>query len=427
MQVIDLNSNSGIITGERIRISSDFTNITLLHDYDRGYSQIFKGKRLGKWHVLKSLKREYADNPVYIGLLQKEFDIAYPLSHSNIIQTIGIEEVPMLGLCIVMEYIDGCNLREFFSDTVRDKSVTIKIITDLCNALDYIHGRQIIHRDLKPENILITRNGCNLKLIDFGLSDTDAYAILKQPAGTFGYASPEQQTEGLNIDNRSDIYSLGILLSDLKATGITLPHIKHIILGCTSQDRNKRFSSASNIIQLLHKKSKVSYFSILGIFIVTVFAAFLIHKQSDRQNLMSSANRTTKEVIRKNNSPEKADLHRITQSPNEPLIRTSESINAYNQLAQTAKVLTIERCQHLYAELDTLSNSASVMKWNTKYSTLVNDVNSQIEQMLQEKITINSPEFGLYQTTLHSLIEKTWSDYYYQNQEKFNHLRCNLN
>lgn len=53
-----------------------------------------------------------------------------------------------------------------------------------CAALDYIHRRQIIHRDLKPENIMLTGNGGNVKLIDFGYSDTDSYAVLKQPAGT---------------------------------------------------------------------------------------------------------------------------------------------------------------------------------------------------------------------------------------------------
>ena len=60
------------------------------------------------------------------------------------------------------------------------------------DALEYIHGKQTAHRDLKPSNIMITRNGQHVKLIDFGLSDTDDYAVYKQPAGTEGYISPEQ-------------------------------------------------------------------------------------------------------------------------------------------------------------------------------------------------------------------------------------------
>ena len=56
----------------------------------------------------------------------------------------------------------------------------------------YIHAKQIVHRDLKPSNIMITHNGNHVKLIDFGLSDNDDFALLKQPAGTPGYISPEQ-------------------------------------------------------------------------------------------------------------------------------------------------------------------------------------------------------------------------------------------
>lgn len=422
MQPINLNSNSGIIDPSRIHISNEFKDITCIHTSTVGYNCLYKAKRLGKWHVLKTLKEEYRDNPVYLGLLQKEFDIAYPLSHPNIVQTIGIEYVSELGLCIVMEFVEGVSWGEFFKDDSITTPATIKILTELCNALDYIHARQIIHRDLKPENILITRNGNNVKLIDFGLSDTDSFAILKQPAGTLRYASPEQQVNNEGIDKRSDIYSLGIILSDLKTTGIKFPQSKRIVSGCIASEREDRFSSASGIIQLLSRKSRANYFLIYGSFVVMVLMSFLIHKQSEKQNEMNPVNKIVKEVVIKSSPFEKVNLHPVMQAPNEPLSKIPEFINIYNQLAQKAKTLTTERCQRLYAELDTLSSSASVMKWTTKYNALVNDVTNQMEQLLQERISNTSPEFGLYQTSLHSLIEKTWSDYYYQHQEKFEQL-----
>lgn len=196
-----------------------------MNESDKGYCRLYKAKRLGKWHILKTLKEEYANNILYQGLLQKEFQIAYPLSHPNIIQTIGIEDVADLGLCIIMEYVDGNSLRKYLAEGKTDKQSIIKIITHLCSALSYIHGRQIIHRDLKPENILITRNGINVKLIDFGLSDTDSYAVLKQPAGTLGYASPEQQSNRAALDNRADIFSLGVIIEEIQEqTGIKLPY-----------------------------------------------------------------------------------------------------------------------------------------------------------------------------------------------------------
>jgi serine/threonine protein kinase len=426
VQPINLNSNSGIIDPSRIHISNEFKDITCIHTSTVGYNCLYKAKRLGKWHVLKTLKEEYRDNPVYLELLQKEFDIAYPLSHPNIVQTTGIEYVSELGLCIVMEFVEGVSWGEFFKDSIPTTPVAIKVITELCNALEYIHARQIIHRDLKPENILITRNGNNVKLIDFGLSDTDSFAILKQPAGTLRYASPEQQISNERIDKRSDIYSLGIILSDLKITGIKFPQSKRIVFGCTASERENRFSSASEIIQLLSRKSRANYSLMSGCFVVMVLIFFLIHKQSYRQDGINPVNQIVKEVFIKNAPLEKVNLHPVKKSPNEPLSKIPEPINIYNQLAQKAKALTTERCQRLYAELDTLSNSASVMKWSKKYNSLIHDVTNQMEKLLQERISNTSPEFGLYQTTLHSLIEKTWSDYYYQHQEKFDKLSRNF-
>ena len=92
--------------------------------------------------------------------------------------------------------MDGC-----FAWTDTQK----KIAEELMDAVGYLHSKGIVHRDLKPENILITRNGEHLKLIDFGLADSDSYAILKQPAGTSGYMSPEQKVTAV-ADVRNDIY-----------------------------------------------------------------------------------------------------------------------------------------------------------------------------------------------------------------------------
>ena len=78
----------------------------------------------------------------------------------------------------------------------------------------------MLYRDLKPENILVTRNGENIKLIDFGLADTDGHAVLKQPAGTPRYMSPEQKVKA-EADARNDIYSLGIIMEQMgKKSGV---------------------------------------------------------------------------------------------------------------------------------------------------------------------------------------------------------------
>ena len=77
-----------------------------------------------------------------------------------------------------------------------------------------MHKKGIVHRDLKPENIIITRQGDNVKLIDFGLADTESHTVLKQPAGTERYMSPEQM-QTAEADARNDIYSLGVIMQQM--------------------------------------------------------------------------------------------------------------------------------------------------------------------------------------------------------------------
>lgn len=106
----------------------------------------------------------------------------------------------------------------------------------------YIHGKQIIHRDLKSSNILIARNGNNVKIIDFGLSDADDYAILKQPAGTMKYMAPEQKQPDTKIDGRADIYAFGLLLHEI------FPHrYRHIAAKCSRPDRERRYANAKTL------------------------------------------------------------------------------------------------------------------------------------------------------------------------------------
>ena len=139
------------------------------------------------------------------------------LNHPNIVHFLSLEDIPNLGVAIVMEYIDGVTLKDFLATNPNDK-VRHKIIFELLDALNYMHSKQIIHRDIKPSNILITHNGNNVKIIDFGLSDSDDYTVFKVSSGTLAYASPEQLTPNSIVDNRTDIFSFGKILQLLFPT-----------------------------------------------------------------------------------------------------------------------------------------------------------------------------------------------------------------
>ena len=212
-------------------------DIQIIHESPESYSILSRMTLDGKLVALKSLKPEYVGNPFYEGLLRKEYEIGRSLDHPYICPILDFMNIPALGNCIVMQWIDGDSLDALLS-SLSHRSLR-KVIMELCDALDYLHRYQIVHRDLKPSNILITRNGQNVKLIDFGLADADWYATFKNPAGTKEFISPEQMA-GESVDCRTDIYSLGKIM---QAMGI----YSRIASVCAADDRDKRYASVAEV------------------------------------------------------------------------------------------------------------------------------------------------------------------------------------
>lgn len=232
---------------EDLPIFSD--DLELIHSSEDGFNVLYRGSKNGRFFVYKALKSEFRGNPLYEELQKKEFDIGFSMTHHGICQYYGLVILPDLGSCIVMEWIDGCSLESLIASGEIDDDMAVKIIEELCDALDYMHHKQVIHRDLKPENILITHNGRNVKIIDFGLSDADAYNAFKAPAGTRVYASPELLA-GESIDNRSDIWSLGVIINEVSG------RYRSVAGRCLRRDRNRRFSNALEVRKYLRLHSR---------------------------------------------------------------------------------------------------------------------------------------------------------------------------
>ena len=252
-------------------IDSNSPELELIHTSADGFNELYRGCKNGRFFVYKALKKEFRGNPLYEELLRKDFNIGFSLSHSGICQYFGMIDFPTIGNCIIMEWIDGCTLENLIRSGQIDKPLARKIICDICDALEYIHRKQIIHRDLKPENIMVTNNGRNVKIIDFGLSDADSYNILKAPAGTKFYASPEL-IAGEQIDSRSDLWSLGLIIKELSRS------YGHIVSRCLQRDKDKRFASADEIRKAVENTSArrirnlVLIFSLITVAVCAVWA-----------------------------------------------------------------------------------------------------------------------------------------------------------
>ena len=242
---------------------------------------LYRAERLGKWFLLKGLKPACQKDAHFVSMLRKEFEIAYQLSHPHIAQTIGMEEVEGVGLCIIQEYVRGKNLRQVMASERWDEKSLARMMRQVCEALDYLHNKQIVHRDLKPENIMVTTNGRNAKLIDFGLADADDYAILKSPAGTVSYIAPEQANGIEGLDGRADVYSFGKLLDELTTCFGYQKKYLPIINNCIQYDRTKRYDRLSEIHWPEQTSSR--HFVVYGLvgagLAVVVFGVLIIYLQ----------------------------------------------------------------------------------------------------------------------------------------------------
>lgn len=279
-------------------------DIQKIHESPESYSILSRMILGGKLVALKSLKPEYVGNPFYEGLLRKEYEIGRSLDHQNICPTLDFINIPNLGNCIVTQWIDGCSLAEWLRTNPRrslslskrtDRSAIRKILLELCDALEYLHRNQIVHRDLKPGNIMITKNGQNVKLIDFGLADADWYAVLKNPAGTRDYISPEQMA-GESVDCRTDIYSLGKIMQRM---GV-YPRIAVI---CAAKDRDKRYGSVSEVRSaILERERRRRWFRtalVVSVLAMTLSFSMLlpgIKTRSERRAVDSVFERTSSEI-----------------------------------------------------------------------------------------------------------------------------------
>lgn len=201
---------------------------------------VYRGKQiaLGREVAIKVLPRALAKDASYVARFIREAQIIAGLNHPNIVQIYDAGQQGGL-LYFVMEYVQGPTIGSLLLiDGAMPQHLAAEYTAQIADALDSAYKeRNVIHRDIKPENLMLDRWG-KIKVMDFGLARAPGHlqiTLAKTLVGSIYYASPEQ-VWGQTLDNRSDIYALGVVLYEMVSghrpfTGRTLPELTQAIVG----------------------------------------------------------------------------------------------------------------------------------------------------------------------------------------------------
>ena len=183
-----------------------------------GMAVVYKAKDrlLNRYVAIKILRPEYTRDAQFVDSFRRESQAAAGLEHPNIISIYDVGREGNIHF-IVMEYIDGMSLSDVIKvEAPMDYKAAISIAKQIASALSMAHHHNIIHRDVKPHNIMMKSDG-TAKLGDFGIAKAVSDSTLTETSkiiGSVHYFSPEQ-ARGSYVDERSDIYSLGIILYEM--------------------------------------------------------------------------------------------------------------------------------------------------------------------------------------------------------------------
>ncbi len=249
-----------------------------------GMAYVYKAKcrLLNRFVAVKILKPEFINDEEFLKRFKIEAQAAASLSHPNIVSIYDVGHENDIHY-IVMEYVNGQTLKEYLDENgVLYWKDAVNVAIQICQAIEHAHKNHVVHRDIKPHNILLTKDGM-LKVTDFGIARAVSSSTITMAGNTIGsvhYFSPEQARGGFT-DEKSDIYSLGIVLYELltgrlpfdgeSPVAVAIKHIQDepmeplsirediplgvnsIVMRAIQKDQALRYQSASELLRDLHR------------------------------------------------------------------------------------------------------------------------------------------------------------------------------
>ncbi len=260
----------GVILGKRYEILGRIGS--------GGMADVYKGKdhKLNRYVAIKVLKSDYRSDEVFIKKFLSEAQAAAGLMHPNVVNVYDVGQDRGLYY-MVMELVEGITLKDYIEKKGRlSAKETVSIAIQMVTGLQAAHNQHIIHRDIKPQNIIISKDG-KVKVTDFGIAraTTSTQTISTSVMGSVHYTSPEQARGGV-VDEKSDIYSIGITLYEMvtghvpfdgdSTVSVALKHLQEqitspaeevedlpyslecIIMKCTQKNPNLRYHDCASLL-----------------------------------------------------------------------------------------------------------------------------------------------------------------------------------
>ena len=255
---------------------------------DGGMAFVYEAKDrlLNRIVAVKVLRPEFVDDEEFLAKFKREAEAVANISHPNIVNVYDVGCDGKVNY-IVMEYVDGQNLKEIIkNEGTLDEYTALDITKQIAKALSAAHKKGVIHRDIKPHNILISSEGRNVKVADFGIAKAATNSTMTNIGSIIGsvhYFSPEQ-AKGHTISPKSDIYSLGVVMYEMltgkvpftgeTAVSIAIKHLQEppipphelrpdipaiveaIVLKAMDKNPDNRFSSTEMIKEIEQAKRK---------------------------------------------------------------------------------------------------------------------------------------------------------------------------
>ncbi len=251
-----------------------------------GMARVYRAfdTRLKRWVAIKIIATPFRSDSDYMFRFEREAQAIAQLEHPNVVSVYRYGEVDDM-LYIAMQYVEGMGL-ETLLRTYQDEgdyipsADALKIIRDVCRALDYIHSKGVIHRDIKPANIMLNKEGQAI-LADFGLALLESAGTRGEIFGTPHYIAPEQAISSAGVVAQSDLYALGVIMYEMftgivpfdadSAMGIAMQHmseppnpprqvrseispeVEAVILKALEKEPENRYSTGARLIAVLEK------------------------------------------------------------------------------------------------------------------------------------------------------------------------------